>query len=149
MREITGWSKEEIEELKRVKDALPDDGAMNIIYGILRGAYKHLYKKYINIVSEQENQNIKPEQENQMAKDIIDYFEGAARFPNKRYRVILPDGNILMFDDDEGYFWRAYVTNNGFSREAYANTKVACITENQIKDYNPDLMPFAVEVSDD
>lgn len=144
MREITGWTKEEIEELKKYEERTMFNGlvdVMGMIYDIVRGnSHPNLHKKYVGC-------NFR--QELQMIEDIIDFYDDTARFPEKKYRVVLPDENILIFGRDEGYRWTFCVHSGSLSYQTMDPDETARLTKQQIKDYNPDLMPFAVEVSDD
>ncbi|WP_125707502.1 hypothetical protein [Companilactobacillus zhongbaensis] len=139
MREITGWSKEEIEELKKGIYSRYDSMAM--IYSIVRGnSNPKLYAKYMDC---------EPQQLTQMARDIIDFYDDTARFPEKKYRVVLPDENILIFGRDEGYRWTFCVRSGSLSYPTMDPDETVRLTKQQIVDYNPDLMPFAVEVEND
>lgn len=94
VRILKGWTKKERKELKEAKD----NGflsAMTLIYGIgvKDSNCNALSKKYYR---EGPNRN------NKMAKDIIDFYYGNAKFPVQMYKVTLPDGNYLVKDKIDG-----------------------------------------------
>lgn len=144
MRMIKGWTKEEIEELKKYEERTMFNGlvdVMGMIYDIVRGdSHPNLHKKYVGC-------NFR--QELQMIEDIIDFYGGTAIFPEKKYRVVLPDENILIFGRDEGYRWTFCARSGSLRYQTMDPDETARLTKQQITDYNPDLMPFAVEVEND
>ena len=80
-RILKGYSKEERKELEEAKD----NGFFSVIALICSidredDDCRALYEKYYR---EDTNSN------NQMAKDIIDYYAGVAKFPDKKYYVHL------------------------------------------------------------
>ena len=139
MRMIKGWTKEEIEELK--KGIYSHYDSMAMIYSIVRGnSNPKLYAKY---------RDCEPQQLTQMARDIIDFYGGTAIFPEKKYRVVLPDKNTLIFGRDEGYRWTFCARSGSLRYQTMDPDETTHLTKQQIMDYNPDLMPFAVEVEND
>jgi len=139
MRVLTGWSKEEREELGNLKNISKSSmDAIEEIYSTYWNceddAYPALYHKfgYSNI-----------SELNQMAKDIADYFTGDAKFPEKKYYV-------KLFKKTEGY-----LTFDFANEEYILSSKLQCdgyqtkFTEQEINDIDPRYMQFAVEVEAD
>lgn len=144
MRMIKGWTKEEIEELKKYEERTMFNGlvdVMGMIYDIVRGdSHPNLHKKYVGC-------NFR--QELQMIEDIIDFYDDTARFPEKKFRVVLPDENTLIYEKDRGYRWTFYALCDSLHYQTMDPDETTHLTKQQIVDYNPDLMPFAVEVEND
>jgi len=136
MRILKGWTKEERKELEEAKDN-DSSSAMGLINDI-GGDYDYcqsLTRKYIR---EDINDN------NQMAKDIVDFYCGNAKFSEQKYYV------KLIKDNDGSYLNRSKLTNflilDGCSLSQDYQTE---FTEQEIKDIDPRYMAFAVPVEED
>jgi len=136
MRILKGWTKEERKELEEAKDN-DSSSAMGLINDI-GGDYDYcqsLTRKYIR---EDINDN------NQMAKDIVDFYCGNAKFSEQKYYV------KLIKDNDGSYLNRSKLTNflilDGCSLSQDYQTE---FTEQEIKDIDPRYMAFAIPVEED
>lgn len=135
MRTIKGWSREEQQELEWHKEnGNSVDDVIDTIYDPTSTCYLH--DKY-----DYNGQN--PEQ---IIFDIVDFWRGDARFPEKKYTVKLPDGNVLIYNDFDGFGWRYDLPSGKMSTRAVVCT---IMSMDKIKHYDENLVPFAVEVSDD
>ena len=77
MRILKGYSKKEQKELEEAEDN-DFDSAIDLIRGIIDAEDDciSLYKKYMDEYSEENNQ---------LAKDIADFYYGNAKFPEQKY----------------------------------------------------------------
>ncbi|WDT66086.1 DUF1642 domain-containing protein [Companilactobacillus crustorum] len=129
VRILKDWTKDERKELEEAED----NGflsAMALIRGICDDVgYCHaLSKKYYR---EDTNDN------NQMAKDIVDFYCGNAKFPEQKYYVKIPKiGFPYLVQADDGMELVRYL-RSGYKEE---------FTEQEIKDIDPRYMVFAVPV---
>ena len=136
MRILKGYSKAEQRELEEAKD----NGFLSVIALICSikcddSNCHALYEKYYR---EDTNGN------NQMARDIADYYAGVAKFPDKKYYV------QLIRNNDGSYLNRSVL--NGFFVTSSCqpdDTVQTEFTEQEIKDIDPRYMAFAVPVEDD
>jgi len=136
MRILKGWTKEERKELEEAKDN-DSSSAMSLINDI-GDDYDYcqsLTRKYIR---EDINDN------NQMAKDIIDFYCGNAKFSDKKYYV------HLIKNSEVGYLNRnksnTFLILEGRCLSQNYQTK---FTEQEIKAIDPKYMAFAVPVEED
>ena len=136
MRILKGWTKDERKELEEAKDN-GFSSVMTLIYGISEGYgdCRALSEKYCR---EEPNDN------NQLAKDIIDFYTYNAKFPEQKYYV------QLIKNNDDSYLNRnrldAYLTLDGCHSALNYQTE---FTKQEIKAINPRYMAFAVPAEDD
>ncbi|MDT6951848.1 DUF1642 domain-containing protein [Companilactobacillus alimentarius] len=136
VRILKGYSKTERKELEDAKY----NGFNNAIY-LINGIADDdddctsLTEKYING---------NPDEDNQLARDIADYYDGEAKFPEQKYYV------QLIKNNDGSYLNRnrldAFLTLDGCHSALNYQTE---FTEQEIKDIDPRYMAFAVPVEDD
>lgn len=136
MRVLKGYSKEERKEL----EAAEDNGFfsdLTLFRGIAgdEGGCHVLSKKYYR-------EDLKDN--NQMAKDIVDFYCGNAKFHEQKYYV------KLIKNDGAGYLnrnnlYNSYVLNTCCQVLNYQTE----FTEQEIKDIDPRYMAFAVPVEAD
>ena len=136
MRILKGYSKEEQKELEEAKND-HFGSAIELIKGIVTGnnycfylARKYLFED--------------PDKNNQLARDIADFYAGVAKFAEQRYYVqlIRNDGAGYLNKNRIGNF---YMTNSCQPDETF-QTK---FTEQEIKAIDPRYMEFAVPVEED
>ena len=136
VRTLEGYSKQERKELEEAED----NGflsAITLIRGISNGdCHCHeLSKKYCR-----EDTN----DDNQMAKDIVDFYTDKAKFPEQKYYV------QLIKNNNSSYLNKC--APNGFympdSRGQDKLTQTQ-FTAQEIKAIDPRYMAFAVPVEDD
>ena len=135
MRVLKGYSKEERKELEEAKDN-DSSSAMGLINDI-GGDYDYcqsLTRKYIR---EDINDN------NQMAKDIVDFYCGNAKFPDKKYYVHLIKGDESSYLNID--FGERPVLDNKFEFDGW-QTK---FTRDEVVAIDPRFVPFMEEVEDD
>ncbi|KRK90908.1 DUF1642 domain-containing protein [Companilactobacillus futsaii] len=136
VRILKGYSKAERKELEEAKDS-GFSSVMTLIYGIGEG-YDDCHALYEKYCRENTNDN------NQMAKDIIDFYCGNAKFPEQKYYI------QLIKNNDSSYLNRnrldASLTLDDCRLAQYYQTK---FTEQEIKAIDPRYMAFAVLVEDD
>ena len=135
MRILKGYSKEERKELEEAKD----NGFLSVI--ALFCSIKHdddnchaLYKKYYR---EDTNGN------NQMAKDIIDFYFGDAKFPEQKYYVHLIKGDRFSYLN---------ITSNGEAKLDSKSDSWSCkikFTRDEVVAIDPKFVPFMEEVEAD
>ena len=91
MRILKGYSKRERKELEEAKDN-NFDNAIDLIRGIAidDDDCTSLNNKYMNECSEEDNQ---------MAKDIIDFYTGNAKFAEKKYVVHDTTDHYIYYDE--------------------------------------------------
>jgi len=135
MRILKGWTENERKELEKAKDNY-FVSAIELIKGItgndddciyLAGKYAHE----------------SPYEDNQLVRDIVDYYNGEAKFPDKKYYV------KLIRNNDSSYLNRS--TSNGFCMACcYQPDEIfqTEFTEQEIKDIDPRYMAFAVSVEE-
>ncbi|WP_334341191.1 DUF1642 domain-containing protein [Companilactobacillus sp. HBUAS56275] len=136
MRILEGYSKAEQKELEYAKD----NGflsAITLIRGISNGdCHCHeLSKKYCR---EDINDN------NQLAKDIVDFYCGNAKFPEQKYYVQLIKNNnssYLNKCSPNGFYMPDSCRQDKLTQTQF--------TEQEIKDIDPRYMAFAVPVEED
>lgn len=136
VRILHGWTKDERKELEEAKD----NGFLSVIALICSikrddDNCRALYEKYYR---EDTNGN------NQMAKDIIDFYYGNAKFAEQKYYV------KLIRNDDDGYLNKGklntFVTLGNCRTSHYYQTE---FTKQEIKDIDPRYMAFAVLAEED
>lgn len=135
MRILKGYSKDERKELEEAKY----NGFLSAI-GLIHGIGEDddctsLTEKYING---------SPDEDNQLAKDIADFYCGKAKFAEQKYYV------KLIRNNESSYLNRS-TTNNfcmvgGCKPDEIFQTK---FTEDEIKDIDPRYMAFIVPVEED
>jgi len=133
MRILKGWPENERKELEEAKDNGFDD-AICLINGIV--GYDNdcifLAKRYEDESSDEDNQ---------LARDIADYYAGVAKFVDKKYYI------QLIKNSEVGYLNRN--KSNTFlileGCDLYQNYQTE-FTEQEIKDIDPRYMAFAVPV---
>ena len=136
VRILHGWTKDERKELEEAKD----NGFLSVIALICSikrddDDCRALYEKYY---CEDTNKN------NQMARDIADYYCGNAKFPEQKYYV------QLIRNNDGSYLNRSVL--NGFFMTSSCqpdDTVQTEFTKQEIKDIDPRYMAFAVPVEED
>lgn len=137
MRILKGYSKDEQKELEEAKDK-NFDNAFDLICGIgdANGECHALSQKYYH-----EGTN---EEDNKLAKDIVDFYYGNAKFPEQKYYV------QLIKNSEVGYLNRnksnTFLILEGCHLSQNYQNK---FTEQEIKDIDPRYMAFAVPVEDD
>ena len=135
MRILKGYSKVEQRELEEAKD----NGFLSVIPLFCSIKYddddcRALYKKYYR---EDTNGN------NQMARDIVDFYCGNAKFPEQKYYVHLIKGDRFSYLN---------ITSNG---EAKLDSKSDSwswktkFTRDEVVAIDPRLVPFMEEVEND
>ena len=137
VRILKGYSKEEQRELEEAKD----NGFLSVIVifcSIKRDNNDNCHALYEKYYREDTNKN------NQMAKDIIDFYYGNAKFPEQKYYV------QLIRNNDGSYLNRSVL--NGFFMTSSCqpdDTVQTEFTKQEIKDIDPRYMAFAVPVEED
>ena len=135
MRILEGWTNEERKELEEAKDS----GFLSVIALICSikrddDNCQALSEKYYH---EDINGN------NQMAKDILDFYCGNAKFPEQKYYIKMPKVNYPYLIRDMGgkfdYAQSPDILGSGENS----------FTEQEIKDIDPRYMAFAVPVEAD
>lgn len=135
-RIIKGWTNEEREELEECKSGLGN--SFDVVNGIINTSSncKQLSRKYWNNNSDKED--------NQMFKDIADYFNDDAKFPVEKWYV------HFVVNDSFSYL------NRGLeSKDIYLGSKgrIDCIqtqfTKQEVEDINPDYLLFLEKVPDE
>ena len=130
VRILKDWTKDEQKELEEAKDN-GFSSAMTLIHGIGDGDCRALSEKYYH---EDTNDN------NQMAKDIVDFYTGKAKFPEQKYYVKIPKIRFpYLVQADDGMELVRYL-RSGYKEE---------FTEQEIKAIDPRYMAFAVPVEED
>lgn len=137
VRILKGYSKTERKELEDAKY----NGFNNAIY-LINGIADDdddctsLTEKYING---------SPDEDNQLAKDIADFYCGKAKFAEQKYYV------KLIRNNESSYLNRNNLCNYcvlGSCCPIVVNYQTE-FTEQEIKDIDPRYMAFAVPVEDD
>jgi len=135
MRILKGWPENERKELEEAKD----NGFNNAMYLINRivdyaDDCTSLTKKYINGSSDENNQ---------LARDIADYYAGVAKFPEQKYYV------KLIKNNDFSYLNRSKLNNFCMTNSRQSGDFKTEFTEQEIKAIDPRYMDFAVPVEAD
>ncbi|KRK80255.1 DUF1642 domain-containing protein [Companilactobacillus nodensis] len=136
MRILKGWTKDERKELEEAKDG-GFYSSIDLINGIVGGDddCTSLANKCMNGDSEEDNQLI---------RDIADYYTGKAKFPEQKYYV------QLIKNNDFNYLNRnklnTLLTLDGYRLAQNYQTE---FTEQEIKDIDPRYMAFAAPVEAD
>lgn len=137
MRILKGYSKEERKELEEAKDNAYYS-SIDLISGIVGedDDCTSLTSKYYNGGSEEDNQ---------LTRDIVDFYTGKAKFPEQKYYVQLIKGK------NESYLkrdmLRNFCTTGGWQPDS-TQFQIQ-FTAQEIKDIDPRYMAFAVPVEDD
>lgn len=135
-RIIKGWTDEERRELEECKSGLGN--SFDVVNGIIYTSLncRQLSRKYWNNNSDKED--------NQMFKDIADYFNDDAKFPEEKWYV------HFIVNDSFSYL------NRGLeSKDIYLGSKgrIDCIqtqfTKQEVEDINPDYLLFLEKVPDE
>lgn len=137
VRILKGWTKEEREELEEAKDGVYYCSAM-IIWSIASTEEGDFGVNHITHKFECSNS---VDEQNQLIKDIADFYVGKAKFPEQKYYIKMPKVRYpYLFKDVDGTLdW-----GNDFGVLARKH-----FTEDEIKDIDPRYMAFAVPVEDD
>lgn len=136
MRILKGYSKEERKELEEAKDNY-FFSVVALICSIDRDDddCRALHEKYY---CEDTNKN------NQMAKDIIDFYFGNAKFPEEKWYVHFINGN------DESYLNRGVESKNIYpDSKKQTNNFQTQFTKQEVEDINPDYLLFLEKVPDE
>ncbi len=139
MRILKGWTKDERKELEEAKDN-NFDNTIDFIRGIAidDDDCTSLNNKYMNECSEEDNQ---------LAKDIADFYTGKAKFPEQKYYV-------KLLDKDDGYlnlnyqhsFYECFVDDKDDYEDGDYKTQ---FTISEIEDIDPRYKQFAIPVEDE
>lgn len=133
MRILKGWTKEERKELEEAKDTESIGDFLHVItrypedtnYGYVRSNY--------HIASSREQFSI--------IEDILDFYTGKAKFPNKKYYV-----HFVKSDEDSylnyGLADDAYFVS-GKEQVLYTNKQ---FTKQEVEDINPKYLEFLEKV---
>ena len=91
VRILKGYSKEEQRELEEAKDN-GFNSAFDVIYGIIKseGDLGFIVKKYDEDSSSDNDQ---------LAKDIVDYYAGVAKFAEQKYVVHDTTDHYIYYDE--------------------------------------------------
>jgi len=135
IRILTGWTKEEREELEAAEGNGYYQTSIDVINAMTDhdDSFKSIYKKY---------QPGFTKENNQLAKDIADYFTSDAEFSEKEYYVKIPLVNKCLF---------LYKTNGEYFLTRFcdqADNYQIKFTEQEIIAIDPIYMMFAIEVGD-
>ena len=136
MRILKGYSKEERKELEEAKDNY-FFSVVALICSIDRDDddCRALHEKYYR-----EDTNGK----NQMAKDIIDFYYGNAKFPEEKWYVHFINGN------DESYLNRGVESKNIYpDSKKQTNNFQTQFTKQEVENINPDYLLFLEKVPDE
>lgn len=133
VRILKGYSKQERKELEEAKD----NGflsAIDLINGIGEDDdCTSLTEKYING---------SPDEDNQLAKDIADFYCGKAKFAEQKYYVHLIKGNEKSYLNITSYGSVDLLSNLEYSGQKNK------FTRDEVIDIDPRLVPFMEEVED-
>ena len=139
VRILKGWTKDEREELEEAKDGVYYCSAM-IIWSIASTEEGDFGVNHITHKFECSNS---VDEQNQLIKDIADFYVGKAKFPEQKYYIKMPKVNYpYLIRDMGGKFDHAQSPDILGSGEN-------SFTEQEIKDIDPRYMAFAVPVEDD
>lgn len=136
MRILKGWPENERKELEEAKDNGFND-AIGLINGIISSENDCIF-----LAGRYEDES--SDEDNQLARDIADYYAGVAKFPEpKKYYV------QLIRNNDDSYLNRdllsGFCMTSGCQPDEIFQTK---FTEQEIKDIDPRYMAFAVPVEE-
>lgn len=132
-RIIKGWTDEEREELEECKSGLGN--SFDVVNGIINTSSncKQLSRKYWNNNSDKED--------NQMFKDIADYFNDDAKFPVEKWYVHFvnsDEDSYLGYElADDAYFV------SGKEQDFYTKKQ---FTKSEVEDINPKYLEFLEKV---
>ncbi|ATO46096.1 hypothetical protein C5L30_000253 [Companilactobacillus farciminis] len=132
-RIIKGWTDEERRELEECKSGLGN--SFDVVNGIINTSLncRQLSRKYWNNNSDKED--------NQMFKDIADYFNDDAKFPEEKWYVHLINGN------DESYLNRGVESKNIYpGSKKQTNNFQTQFTKQEVENINPDYLLFLEKV---
>lgn len=136
VRILTGWTENERKELEEAEDN-DFNSAIDLIRGIINDEDDciSLAKKYTDEYSDEDNQ---------MVKDIADYYCGVAKFPDKKYYVhFVKDDNIGYLNVD------TYKQERFISTSSLRDGLQTQFTKAEIKQLSNDYLPFLEEVPND
>ena len=134
VRILKGYSKAEQKELEEAKDN-GFGSAFDVIYGIIKseGDLAFIVKKYDEGSSSDNDQ---------LAKDIVDYYAGVAKFPEQKYYLHLIEGDEYSYLNINSEGGAELGTKFGFG---HWKTK---FTHEEIIAINPQFLLFEEEVED-
>jgi len=134
VRILKGYSEQERKEIEEAEDN-EFNNAMYLINRIVDYAddCTSLTKKYINGSSDENNQ---------LARDIADYYAGVAKFPEQKYYL------HLIKNDKYSYLNVTPAGGLGLSSRLQDNGWKTKFTHEEIISMNPQLLLFEEEVED-
>lgn len=135
MRTIKGWTNEEIKALKRLKE----DG-----YEVYDVFFPLAYGSSDNVLKNKFNSSFQPEG-SQIILDIVDFWRGDAKFPEKKYRIKLPvraEPSFGYLNDD------GELTLVSGSEIEIGDNERTIFTMDEIKQIDERLVPFAADVEE-
>ena len=135
MRILEGWTDEERKELERASNGGYKD-ALSVIRGIL-SEDSELF--YIGLEYDDETHL----DNNQLIKDIADYYAGVAKFAEQKYYVHLIKGNEKSYLNITSYGSVDLLSNLEYSGQKNKFTREEIIA------IDPRLVSFMEEVEDD
>lgn len=135
VRILTGWTENERKELEEAEDN-DFNSAIDLIRGIINDEDDciSLAKKYTDEYSDEDNQ---------MVKDIADYYCGNAKFPEQKYYVHLIKG------DENSYLNITSYGGAELDKKFEFGGWQTKFTRDEIISMNPQLVPFMEEVEAD
>ena len=132
-RIIKGWTDEERRELEECKSGLGN--SFDVVNGIINTSLncRQLSRKYWNNNSDKED--------NQMFKDIADYFNDDAKFPEEKWYV------HFVKSDEDSYLNYGLADDTYFvsGKEQVLYTKKQ-FTKQEVEDINPKYLEFLEKV---
>lgn len=138
MRILEGWTDKERKELEEAKGN-NFNSAIDLISGIVDNDEEciSLAGKYMDEGSDEDNQ---------MAKDIADYYADVAKFPNKKYYVHFIKGYSQGYLNVHRVTGEVFIsTRTGTDNAVFKTT----FTKAEIENLNKDFLPFMEEVPED
>lgn len=134
-RILKGWELDEQEELEWEKDN--HNSILDTFDSVLNQDGTALHTKYMNTKTDLDEQ--------QLADDIYDYWQGRAKFPEKKYYVKFISGRGNL-----GYLNYSIYTGRTsvFAKQNRENIRTI-FTKEQIKAIDERYLPFAVPVEDE
>ena len=134
VRILYGWTKDERKELEEAKD----NGFLSVItlFCSIKRDDDNCHALYQKYYREDTNGN------NQMAKDIIDFYSGDAKFPEQKYYVHLIKGNRFSYLN---------ITSNGETKldsKSDSWTWKTKFARDEVVAIDPRLVMFMEEVED-
>ncbi|GEO48480.1 hypothetical protein [Companilactobacillus kimchii] len=135
VRILKGWTKKERKELEEAKES-NFKNAIALINGIANDDDNctFLTIKYLNE---------SPDEDNQLARDIVDYYDGKAKFADQKYYVHLIKSDwysYLNINTDGELKLYNRLELNGFKTK---------FTRDEVAAIDPKFVPFMEEVEDD